>query len=120
MTRQLRTQREIMLEDIAKHPGTTGVYRGIKWKTRRPSGTYLCGYVLDQDNLTAEVVDKLDGIAHGGLTHEIGFDCAHYNDYAPFSIEYEDMCARGVYKTHDYVVSLLHEMIDAILDSDTN
>lgn len=107
----METQELRMQLDVVKNPGTTGVYRGINWRTRRPYGTYLCGYV---DTECGDVMyAKLDKIAHGGLTAEIGFDCAHAGDYMGGPLKH---FLEGVYRDHDYVVGILQKMIDAILD----
>ena len=76
-----------MLKDIEKSRNRPhkGIYKGIEWEIRRPSRTYLCGYIYPKpeigDRLTEEDYEKLQELSHGGLTCGIGFDCSHYGDY---------------------------------------
>lgn len=109
-------QHERFLEDISQYVNEStdwtekGEYRGIKWLMRRPHHTNLCGYVLYDGPVDEE---KLDEIAHGGLTAKLGFDCAHVTDYVPFS-RFDQ--SRGIYRNRHYVLEILKKMIDCILD----
>ena len=108
-------QRDLMLEDIEKHKyHETGFYRNIKWAINRHTEMkHLCGYVLDNDHISDETIEKLDSIAHGGLTARLGFECAHYGDYISFD---GDPLWRGCYRNYDYVLGIIHKMIDCILE----
>lgn len=111
------SEEQRMKQDIEEHgEEDSGVYRGLKWSMKRPYSTYWCGYVdFDTSNLPDTHIDGLDSVAHGGLTADCGFDCAHHNDYAPFPGFNGRVCC-GIYRDHDYVLKCIHKMIDYILD----
>ena len=118
------------MEDIRENGNyKTDVYKGVKWEIKRhPNNNYLCGYVCyDDENydgyvrLSNEKMEELEGIAHGGLTADLGFDCdcAHYMDY--YCGNYEDIeeiklfPQKSLYRDCDYVLGVLERMIDCIL-----
>lgn len=112
------SQYQIMKSDIIKYGDkSSGVYRDIEWEMKRHPGlVHWCGYVRykQHDNFTDDDWDKLDKLSHVGLTATLGFDCAHYGDYPT---------CNGVtakYRTHDYVLTKLKEMIDCITDEIIN
>lgn len=121
-----------MQDDVIANPGTVGEYRGIKWETKRPYNTYLCGYIFP-DDVSDKMREKLDMIAPGGMTGGtsdggVGFDCAHAGDYSGIPSMLIDVYEEtgfidkmrasmvpGTYKDHDFVVAALKRMIDCVL-----
>lgn len=107
-----------MMKDIKKHGDEQrGTFKNIKWYMRRPYSTYWCGYVRYEGKLTDTQSDELEHISHGGLTSGIGFDCAHWGDYAPHKITHIDkLWENGRYRDYDYVYDKICKMIDYIVD----
>lgn len=116
-----REQFDIMKNDLENYPENSykGEYRNYEWAMSRPSSTYWCGYIGisddDFDKLTEKQLDKINEIAHGGLTCGIGIDCAHYNDY--YVGKYlGEIHKNGTYKTYGYVLNNIKEIIDYLHD----
>lgn len=119
-------QHQRMLKDIELHGlNNEGIYRDIRWETKRPYKTYLCGYLRIDDKdikISDEKLNKIESVSHGGLTSGLGFDCAHAGDYFTMSRQMVGFVfdKRDTYKDYDYVVNCLKKMIDAYLDEDDN
>ena len=114
----IQEQLEIMQKDIKDHGmKNKGVYNRIKWAMKRPCNSYWCGYVYYEGTLSNDQLEKLDELSHGGLTSGLGFDCAHWGDFAPFPDVPQGFLFGShklVFRTHDYVYDILKEMIDYI------
>ena len=93
-----------------------GTYRGVSYYARRNSYCkYWCGYIIPNTEISEDMYDRLDEIAHGGITGHRGgpgFDCAHYGDFMLGSNILND----GVYRDYPYVLNTMKMMIDALLD----
>lgn len=92
----------------------TGEYKGIRWEARRNHDMgHWCGYFYPNNKLTPEQLEIIDYIAHGGLTANHGFDCAHWNDYNTTMCGNEDM----QYRDFPYVKGILVQIIDSITET---
>lgn len=90
-----------------------GTYREVEWSMTRPFGTYWKATIhVDPDRLSPTAVAELDRIAHGGLTHAIGFDCAHPGDYTLYPSECGASLKKCTYRDYHFVISHIHKMID--------
>jgi hypothetical protein len=118
----MEQQHKKMLDDIDKYGDMqNGTYRNIEWSMKRPYGTYWCAYVHYNGELNDDQIEQLENLSHMGLTSGIGFDCAHYGDYAPMKLNdkfYQSLCNQDdTYKDHDYVRNIVKTMIDYIADN---
>lgn len=92
-----------------------GIYKGIPWRMRRPYGTYICAYVTGHYELSDEILEKLESVAHGGLTSGLGFDTAHYQDWTGM---FQSLSDNTVYRDTAYCLNVIREMIDIIVRND--
>lgn len=117
-----RSQAARMLKDLmhCSNQPMDGVYKGIKWKITRPTGSHLCGYIIVPKTTVVDF-DGLDDIAHGGITggcrcnedeESFGFDCAHAGDWIPSFGAGLAKENNWTYKNYDYVLNNIKEMID--------
>lgn len=90
-----------------------GSYRGVSYYAwRHPRYKHWCGYINPNTEISSDMYEKLEEVAHGGITGDKGgpgFDCAHAGD---FSMIDQD----GIYRDYTYVVNNLKAMIDTFLD----
>ena len=113
----MQTEHQRMLVDIRTYGNQEhGTHRNIEWSMNRPYGTYWCGYIHYTGDLTDAQIEQLENRNHGGLTGGLGFDCAHYGDYFPFTLEQSSFLMKGTFKDHDYVLNIIQNMIDYIID----
>ena len=59
-----------------------GTYSNITWLMRRPTGTYICGYINPDFEITEDIYSELEYLVHGGFTARFGFDTRHAYDWA--------------------------------------
>lgn len=89
-----------------------GIYRGIShYAWRHPRMKHWCGYINPNTEISEDMYEKLDDVAHGGITGDRGgpgFDCSHHGDF-PLTID-------GVYRNYPYVLNNMKAMIDVLLD----
>lgn len=110
----LSVEEEAMRQDIQQYGmQQEGIYKDVSWSMKRPYGTYWCGYVTSEINTTKDMLDKLEAIAHGGLTARLGFDCSHCHDY-PTSGHFNKTAK---FRDYNYVLGNIKEMIDYINNS---
>jgi len=89
----------------------TGSYRGVSYLARKNLLDSWCAYVQPGREVTDDEYERLEGVAHGGITGYCdgpGFDCCHLHDYPG--------CADGEYRDFPYVLQILQSMIDVLLD----
>jgi len=95
---------------VEKRYSSTHIINGFKCTIYWNNG-YYCGYVDDKESILIEEPD-----VHGGLTTDLGFDCAHYDD---INLKYVlDPCNEGfkkpTFKTKEYVLGELHNLTMAL------
>lgn len=90
----------------------TGTYRGVSYLARRhPAYKHWCGYIIPNSEISEDGYERLDDVAHGGITGHRGgpgFDCSHMDDYPLFK--------DGTYRNYPYVFNNIKSMIDTLLD----
>jgi hypothetical protein len=100
-------------EDLEKYPKNTyvGTYREIDWSVVRRHESYWCGYIHIKYDDEFEDFD-----VHRGITYrnddKFGFDCAHWGDYRNGFLYH----AGDVYKTRDWVITHIEQIIDQYLE----
>jgi len=80
-------------------------YKKIRCYMLRRYGKYWCGYL--DCGIVEDVFNRLNGVAHGGMTAHNGFDCAHLGDY-PVDPD-------GEYRDYAYVRKVLEDLVDELV-----
>ena len=129
----MTSERDRYQKDLQDYPETkyADTYRGYQWTMKRVNG-HWCGYLY---NLTSEEINNIKGDIHGGITGgftdsmglAISFDCAHYDDYEGFIIDYlrylrsrddDDVIdifeQSGTYKDYNWVLNHIKELIEKL------
>ena len=111
-----------MIEDRDNYGSNqSGIHRGIQWSMRKPYNSYWCGYVKFESSITLsnEKIEEMERYAHGGFTSGIGFDCSHYDDFAPMYITELNKwfgLTEGSFKDYHYVRNCLEKIIDCFFE----
>lgn len=119
-----------MLLDIKKHPCTThDLYKDVYWEMKRPFGTYWCLYIYPNKSLFTDnkIYEIMNNIYTDIYINDdcIWIDFAHYYDFAPPSIEPNELIwykKYGIrkydytYKEYNYVKNIMMKVIDDILN----
>lgn len=112
----IESENKILDEDLTFNFNYMGIDCEI---IRHDTLGHLCGYInLCYNDFKDEQKDVAEELSHGGITFItddwLGFDCAHYNDLAPF----KNIGANGKYRSFIYVKRTIETMIEKILGNE--
>jgi hypothetical protein len=90
--------------------------------TRHEKDRHWCGYICVDSHHPwhKRHYDSIDADCHGGLTYseddkdkwKIGFDCAHFNDFAP---AYK---TQGIWRDRKYVENECKKLVEQAIEAD--